>query len=94
MQPRIKKLRGTACKTYHHYRLACRRVGVCDTGVQVAAEQVVVSPAQFGAVAAYADEVAYYVVGPISGDGVVDADVPAVSGQYEVLYYHFYFVFL
>lgn len=91
---RILELLRRGREADNHDALVRAAVGVGQPRVEAAASEACVSPAQFRAVAAYAGEVAYYVVSPISGDGVVDADAPTVSGECEVLYYHFYFVFL
>lgn len=88
------ELRRRGREADNHDALVRAAVGIGQPRVEADAREVGVSPAQFGVVAAYADEVAYYVISPVGGDGVVDADAPAVSWEYEVLYYHFYFVFL
>ena len=72
----------------NHDALVRAAVGVGQPRVEAAAREACVSPAQFRAVASDAYEVAYYVVSPISGDGVVDADAPTVSWKYDVLDYH------
>ena len=84
----VLELRRRGREADYHDALVRAAVGIGQPRVEAAAREVGISPAQFRAVAAYADEVAYYVVGPISGDGVVDADVPTVFGQYDVLDYH------
>ena len=84
----VLELRRRGREADYHDALVRAAVGVGKPRVEASASEVGVSPAQFRAVAAYACEVAYYVVSPISGDGVVDADAPTVSGEYDVLDYH------
>ena len=72
----------------YHDALVRAAVGVGQPRVEAAASEACVSPAQCRAVASYACEVAYYVVSPVGGDGVVDADAPTVSGECDVLDYH------
>ena len=85
---RVLELRRRRCEADYHDTLVRAPVGVGKPRVEPAPHEAGTGPAQFRAVAADVREVAHYVVCPISRDGVVDADVPAVSGQHEVLHYH------